>query len=82
MSVLQLAHICTQLHTVYQQTKKSEASPAEKFKQYRLIYSDCWKITNKLDLFVNLPEQEHQLRRLTLQRLEELTAKCLKYKLQ
>ena len=82
MSVLQLAQVCTQLHTVYQQTKKTDASPAEKFKQYRLIYTDCWKITNKLDLFTNLTEQEHQLRRLTLQRLEELTSKCLKHKLQ
>lgn len=82
MSVLQLAQVCTQLHTVYQQTKKSDSKASEKFKKYRLIYADCWKITNKLDSLTNLTEQEHQLRRLTLQRLDELITKCLKHKLQ
>jgi hypothetical protein len=82
MSVIQLARICTQLHLLYQQTKNSRSEPSEKFKKYRLIYTDCWKITNKLDSFTNLTKEEHQLRRLILQRLEELTSKCLKHKLQ
>jgi len=82
MSVFNLAKLAEHLHNAYQRTKKSDASPAEKYKHYRLIYTDCWKITNELDSFSNLPEEEHQLRRLTLQRLEELTSKCLKHKLQ
>lgn len=82
MSVFQLANLAEQLHNTYQCTKKSDASPAEKYKHYRLIYADCWKITNELDSFSKLQEEEHQLRRLTLQRLEELTSKCLKHKLQ
>lgn len=82
MSVIQLAQVCTQLHNTYQRTKESADGPDDKFKHYRLIYADCWKITNKLDSFTNLSTEEHQLRRLTLQRLEELTSKCLKHKLQ
>ena len=81
MSVFQLAKLAEQLHNAYQRTKNSADGAAEKYKHYRLIYADCWKITNELDSFSNLPEKEHQLRRLTLQRLEELTAKCLKHKL-
>jgi len=78
MSVLQLAQVCTQMHNAYQRVKKSD----KESKQYRLIYADCWKITNELDSLTNLSQEEHQLRRLTLQRLGELTAKCLKHKLQ
>ena len=44
MSVLQLAQVCTQLHNAYQRVKKSD----KESKQYRLIYADCWKITNEL----------------------------------
>lgn len=82
MSVFQLAKLAEQLHNTYQRTKNSADGTAEKYKHYRLIYADCWKITNKLDSFTNLSKEEHQLRRLTLQRLEELTSKCLKHKLQ
>lgn len=78
MSVLHLARVCTQLHNAYQSAKKSDAE----FKQYSLIYADCWKITNKLDSLTNLSKEEQQLRRMTLQRLEELTDKCLRHKLQ
>jgi len=82
MSVLHLAQLAKQLQNAYQRTKNSTDGTAEKYKHYSRIYDDCWKITNKLDSFSNLPEEEHQLRRLTLLRLEELTSKCLKHKLQ
>lgn len=78
MSILQLTQITTQLHSAYQHAKTSD----QNFKQYRLIYSDCWKVTEKLDAIQAKDEQERLLKRLTLQRLEELTAKCLKHKLQ
>lgn len=98
MSDLQLAQITTlpqlvqftmQLRGEYQRTKTSVVmSTAEKYKRYSQLYETCWKLTLKWGTSVTdkppaqVNKQEHILRRLTLQRLQELTQKCLKHKLQ
>ena len=87
-TVSQLAQFATHLHSEYQHTKVSETmSTAEKYRHYSQIYDKCWKLTLKWGTSVSDKpptlddNQKHVLRRLALQRLGELTNKCLKHKL-
>ena len=63
-------------------------STTQKYKHYSQIHGKCWELMLKWGTSVTdapptqVNEQEHILRRRTLERLEELTKKCLKHKLQ